>query len=174
MDIFPTIAQIVGLPDTVMLQPQDGISLKKLFTEELIRRTKPIPFSCRGNTALLDNTYKLIHVGRPKQYELYNLADDPKEQNNLYAEQPEVAQRLQSQMTQWNKSMHASMVGKDYPENKLNPGDPEPRDWMNVDAYRPYFDEWRKEFQDTPPDDSDKPKKEKPEPEKEAPAKNPK
>ncbi|TET33440.1 MAG: hypothetical protein E3J72_16815 [Planctomycetota bacterium] len=37
-----------------------------------------------------------------------------------------------------------------------------------------YFDEWRKEFQDTPPDDSDKPKKEKPEPEKEAPAKNPK
>jgi arylsulfatase A-like enzyme len=147
MDIFPTIVQIVGLPDTVMLQPQDGTSLRKLFSEEMTRRAKPIPFSCLGNTALLDNTYKLIDVGnknRPKQYELYNLADDPNEENNLYAEQPEVAQRLQSQMAQWNKSISASVAGKDYPEGKLNPGDPEPRFWMDVDTYRPYLDEWRK------------------------------
>ncbi len=147
MDIFPTIAQIVGLPDTVMLQPQDGISLSKLFTEEITRRPKPIPFRCFGNTALLDNNYKLIHVGKrnqPKQYELYDLAVDPKEENNLCAEQPEVARRLQSQMTQWDKSIRASVAGQDYPEGKLNPGDPEPRFWTDVDAYRPFFDEWRK------------------------------
>ena len=147
MDIFPTIAEIVGLPDAVMLPPQDGMSLRPLFTEETARRAKPIPFRCLGNTALLDNNDKLIRLGRrngPKQYELYDLADDPKEERNLYAERPEIAQRLQTQMTQWSKSIGASMAGKDYPEGKLNPGDPEPRFWMDVDAYRPYFDEWRK------------------------------
>ena len=147
MDIFPTIAEIVGLPDSVMLQPQDGISLKKLFREELTRRAKPIPFHCLGNTAWLDNNYKLIHVGNrsgPKQYELYDLAVDPKEQNNLRSERPKVAQRLQMQLTEWNRSMNASVAGKDYPEGVLNPGDPQPRFWTDVDAYRPYFNEWRK------------------------------
>ena len=147
MDIFPTIAEIVGLPDSVMLQPQDGISLKQLFHEELTRRAKPIPFHCFGNSALLDNNYKLIHVGNrrePKRYELYDLAVDPKEENNLQSERPKVAQLLKSQLTEWKRSMIASVAGKDYPEGKLNPGDPQPRFWTDVDAYRPYFGEWRR------------------------------
>lgn len=146
MDIFPTIAQIVGLPKAAMLQPQDGISLRKLFTEEFTRRPKPIPFGCLGNTALLDNNYKLIQLGkkgRPESYELYDLAVDPKEEHNLYAEQPELARRLQSQMNRIGKSIGESAAGKDYAEGRLLPGDPEPRFWMDIDAYRPYFDEWR-------------------------------
>ena len=146
MDIFPTIADIVGLPDSAMLQPQDGISLRTLFTEERTRRDKPIPFSCLGKTALLDNNYKLIHVGKKKgakQYELYDLTADPKEENNLYAERTEIARRLQSRMDQWLTSMTASVAGKDYPEGKLKPGDPEPRFWTDVEAYRPYFSDWQ-------------------------------
>ena len=76
MDIFPTIAAIVGLADSVMLQPQDGVSLLSLFTEEAVRRDKPIPFHCLGNSALLDNNYKLIHLGKKpaeSRYELYDL-----------------------------------------------------------------------------------------------------
>ena len=90
MDIFPTIADIVGLRDAVMLQPQDGVSLRKLFTEEIARRDKPIPFCCLGNTALLDNNVKLIRLGNKppeQQYELYDLASDPREENNLYFQQ---------------------------------------------------------------------------------------
>jgi arylsulfatase A-like enzyme len=146
MDIFPTIAEIVGLPDTVMLHPQDGISLRRLFAEDLRHRKKPIPFCCLGNTALLDNDYKLIRLGKkkgPGQYELYNLVEDPQEEDNLYAELPAVAQRMQTQMGEWKESVKASVVGKDYYEGKLNPGDPAPRSWTAVDAYRPYFSEWR-------------------------------
>lgn len=62
MDIFSTLADIVGLPKSVMLQPQDGMSLRALFTERMARREKPIPFSCFGNTALIDNNYKLLHM----------------------------------------------------------------------------------------------------------------
>ncbi len=144
MDIFPTLADIVGLPESVMLQPQDGISLKDLFTEEHARREKPIPFSCFGNTALIDNNYKLLHIGRrQRQYELYDLRVDPKEENNLFSERTEVAQRLKTAMDRWNESLAVSVAGEDYPEGRVNPGEPEPRFWMDVDAYRPYFDQWK-------------------------------
>ena len=146
MDIFPTIAAIVGLPDSVRLQPQDGVSLLQLFTKEMARREKPIPFSCLGNTALLDNNYKLIRLGKKqpaRQYELYDLANDPKEETNLYSQQPELADRMRSAMEAWEQSMNASVAGKDYPEGRLLPGDPEPRFWTDVDAYRPYFDAWK-------------------------------
>ena len=145
MDILPTLADIVGLPKSVMLQPQDGISLRALFTEARTRRDKPIPFSCFGNTALIDNNYKLLHIGRrQKQYELYDLSVDPKEEKNLFSERTEVAQRLKTAMDRWNESLAASVAGKDYPEGTVNPGEPEPRFWMDVEAHRPYFDEWKK------------------------------
>ena len=148
MDIFPTIAQVVGLPDSVLLQPQDGISLKGLLTRELGERQKPIPFSCFGNTALLDNNYKLLHVGKqrdkgPKNFELYDLANDPRETTNLMRKKPAVAKRMQAAMKVWQQSMAASFAGQDYPEGKINAGEPEPRFWTTVKGYEPYFDAWR-------------------------------
>ena len=149
MDIFPTIAEILELPESVLLQPQDGISLKQLFTRELGKRQKPIPFSCFGNTALLDNHYKLLHVGKqrdrgPKNFELYNLADDPRETTNLMQKQPDVARRMQVAMKAWQQSMEESFAGLDYPEKKVNAGEPEPRFWMTVKEYGPYLEAWRK------------------------------
>lgn len=146
MDIFPTVAEVVGLPDSTMQAPQDGISLKGLFTENWSRRKEPISFSCFGNSALLDNNYKLLLNGKRKKksFELYDLASDPKEATNLYDTQPKVAARMTSLLEARNKSIEGSLAGKDYPEGRVNDGEPEPRFWMTVDAYRPYFDEWRK------------------------------
>ena len=130
-----------------MLQPQDGVSLLKLFTEEITRRDKPIPFCCQGNTALLDNDDKLIHFGArhgANSYELYDLTSDPKEKKNLYRDKPELAARLKTAMDAWVTSINASIAGKDYPEGRLEPGDPQPQFWMEMDAYRPYFDDWKK------------------------------
>ena len=152
MDIFPTVAEIVGLPDSAMQKPQDGISLTQLFKGEIGARQKPIPFQCFGNTVLLDNNMKLLHVGKnnqqPKKYELYDLATDPHETNNLYEATPDVAKLLTEQLRTLQGSIENSVAGKDYPQGKLLPGDPEPRFWMQLDQYRPYFDEWikRKEY----------------------------
>ena len=148
MDIFPTIVELLGLPADVLLQPQDGTSLAKLLGGEIGTRNKPIPFSCFGNTALLDNHYKLLHVGKsrnrgPLQYELYHLEEDPRESTNLFESRPAVAKRMQAAMQAWNRSMKASVAGKDYPEGKVNPGEPEPRFWTTVKAYEPYFKAWQ-------------------------------
>jgi arylsulfatase A-like enzyme len=147
MDIFPTIAEIVGLPAVAMQQPQDGISLTKVFKRELPKREKLIPFQCFGSTVLLDNHMKLLHFGKrneAKRYELYDLSSDPKETNNLYSTRPDVSKRMTGAMDEWKQSIEASFAGKDYAEGKLLPGDPEPRSWTTIDKYRPYFDEWEK------------------------------
>jgi arylsulfatase A-like enzyme len=146
MDIFPTVAEIVGLPDSVMQKPQDGQSLMGLFMVRWSKRDVPISFSCFGNSALLDNNYKLLVTGkgRKKLFELYNLATDPQESKNIYDSDQEVATRMTAQLEARNKSIEDSLAGKDYPEGRVNKGEPEPRFWMTVDGYRPYFDEWRK------------------------------
>lgn len=153
MDIFPTIADVVGLPESAMLRPQDGMSLLKLFTEGMEQRDKPIPFCCFNNTVWLDNEYKLIRLARKRdapRYELYNLSEDPKEEHNLYDEKPKTAKQLREEMQAWVDSMNASIAGKDYPAGKVLPGDPEPRFWMDLEAYRPYFNDWenRPEYKD--------------------------
>jgi arylsulfatase A-like enzyme len=66
MDVFPTIAELVGLPEASMLQPQDGVSLVRLFKHEIGLRTKPIPFAYFNNHqfgngwAIIDNNFKLV------------------------------------------------------------------------------------------------------------------
>lgn len=147
MDIFPTIAEVVGLRDDVMLKPQDGMSLVSLLSTDLTHRDKPIPFQCFGNTVLLDNNMKLLHVGQRnerKRYELYDLARDPGETNDLYKSHSDTAQRMTAAMQELQQSVAASFQGRDYPEGKLLPGDPAPRSWLAVEKYRPYFDEWAK------------------------------
>ncbi len=147
MDIAPTIVDILGLPNSSLLKVTDGISLTELFDKDLKQRDKPIPFSCFGNTVLLDNQYKLLHVGKnnakERNYELYQLDADPLEEHNLYKTHPELAARMKKKMDQWKASMQDSIAGKDYSEGRLLPGDPEPRFWTEVDAYQPYFDDWK-------------------------------
>ncbi|MFW6169570.1 MAG: sulfatase [Planctomycetota bacterium] len=153
MDIFPTIAEVVDLPESAMLCPQDGISLLRLFTEGMEQRDKPIPFCCFNNTVWLDNEYKLIRLARKRdapRYELYNLSEDPKEEHNLYDKNPKTAEQLRREMEAWVESMNASIAGQDYPAGKVLPGDPEPRFWTELEAYRPYFNDWenRPEYKD--------------------------
>src|SRR5690606_13878365 len=42
MDLFPTVADLLGLPRDVFVQPLDGVNLQPLLTRELERRERPI------------------------------------------------------------------------------------------------------------------------------------
>jgi arylsulfatase A-like enzyme len=144
MDIFPTIAEIVGLPEQASLRPQDGLSLQPLFSGEIGPRTMPIPFNCFGDTALIDNDTKLIYnSNNGGRYELYDLANDPAESRNLMAQKSDVGRRLRQLMKDWQDTLADSRDGKDYPEGRVDPGEPKPKFWTEVEAYKPYFDEWR-------------------------------
>lgn len=144
MDIFPTIAEIVGLPDSVMQQPLDGESLLPLFSKELERRSSPIGFRHTGRAAFIDNDYKLVLPSRGNQtIELYNLAEDERETTDLFATEPEIAERMVELFNDWNKSVTNSGHGNDYPEGRVDPDHPASRQWMKSPDYAPYVDRLR-------------------------------
>ena len=143
MDVFPTIAEIVGLPDTSVQQPVDGISLRPLMEEEKVIRSKPIPFRHTKRAAIVDNHYKLVipRLGE-EACELYHLENDPGETDNLFVKEKEVAGRLLRYFKIWNASVEKSLAGMDYPEGRLLPGTPESRRWTKSPEYAPYVDRW--------------------------------
>ena len=145
VDIFPTIAEVAGLKKTDLLKPQDGMSLAKLFLKEPGPRQKPLPFRSRGRIAVVDNDYKMIsfpNSGKTR-YELYNLANDMSEQDNLVKKEPRISNRLRKRLKAIDASVTASVNGQDYPEKKVALQPPRIF-WWERESYRPYFSEWIK------------------------------
>jgi arylsulfatase A-like enzyme len=144
MDLFPTVADIVGLPESTMVKPLDGLSLKPLFTRELGERRAPIGFRYTSKRALVDDRYKLLTDNlRGGKFELYDLVADPKESRDLSAEKPEVFARMKQQLLEWDATMDASFAGKDYPGGNVTPPDPEPVHWFDTPQYQPFLAEWK-------------------------------
>lgn len=145
MDIFPTLADLLGLPDNAILKPVDGASLKPLLTDELARREKPIPFHFIGRGVWLDNTYKLVATDiKNGTFELYDLASDPAEAHDLSAAQPERLTIMKAAFLAWNATVEASVAGKDYPEQLVRADEPVSHGWNEDARYQPYLDQWRK------------------------------
>ena len=143
MDIFPTIADILGLPKSSMVQPVDGTSIRELFTEDVTKREKPIPFRYQGKGALVDNNYKLVAVNiEKKNFELYDLAADPNETKNIIGEQKDVATRMIKTFMEWSQSIDSSDAGNDYPNGHLVPNR-YTINWVELPEYRPYFQQWK-------------------------------
>ena len=162
VDIQATIFELLDLPESAMIQPQDGRSLLDLFEKEQPLRRKPIAFNYSGQSALIDNDWKLLMLQRKKKpgkakqasglrggqvngpvFELYNLLEDAAESNNLLDSKPEVARRMKDKLNEFLVSLEASVEGSDYPEERVTEGNPEPRFWTEVEDYMPYFDAWR-------------------------------
>ena len=148
MDLFPTVADIVGLPESVMTKPIDGLSLKPLFAKELSKRQAPIGFRYQAKRALVDDRFKLLTNNfNGGKFELYDLIADPKESRDLSTDQPEVFARMKQQLLDWNAGMDASFAGKDYPEGRVSPPDPEPINWYETPLYQPFLTDWKKRWE---------------------------
>lgn len=148
MDLFPTVADMLGLPDSVMTQPLDGVSLKPLFTEDRSERRAPIGFRYHAQRALVGDRHKLLTPDLASgTFELYDLDADPAEQHDLAAEKPEVFEKMKEQLLAWDATMDASFAGKDYPEGKVSPPDPESVNWFDTPQYQPYLAEWKQRWE---------------------------
>lgn len=142
MDIFPTIADIIGFPQSNMISPVDGISIKKLFTDDLKIRNKAIPFRHNGRAALVDNNYKLLSLDISNgEFELYDLEKDPNETNNIIAKEKEIANQMIAEFTAWNQSVEASIEGEDFPGGLLEPNGYRVY-WNTLPKYESYFELW--------------------------------
>lgn len=146
MDIFPTLAEILALQETALLEPTDGSSLNALFDQDLKSREKPIPFRFHERGALIDNDHKLVATDLGKgTFELYDLKADPKETRDISQDEPELFDRMKSLFLAWNASVERSVAGKDYPEGRVRDGEPESHDWKEDARYRKALDAWYKE-----------------------------
>ncbi len=66
----------------------------------------------RGPAAWIDGDWKLHR--RSGGYELYNLADDPREQKNVIDAHPDRAARMKQALETWQESVARSLKGADY------------------------------------------------------------
>lgn len=148
LDIVPTVLEITALPHPDPARPLDGMSLAPLMKKELGQRTKPIPFRHTKRAAWVDNDMKLVTNNLQKgSFELYDLSKDPSEQEDLSRKMPDVARRMKKDLLAWSQSVDASVAGEDYPEGHVDPSEPEPRFWTDVEDYKPFFEQWRKRWE---------------------------
>lgn len=147
LDLFPTVAEVLGLPTDVFVQPLDGVSLKPLFTGETGARAKPIPFRFGAKAALIDGRHKILTNDLAKgRFELYDVEADPAEARDLSAEQPEVFARLKAALLEANAGIEASFAGRDYPEGRVVPADPVPASWYETEVYQPWLKVWKDDW----------------------------
>ncbi len=115
-DFYPTLLQLVGLP----LKPEqhlDGVSFLPLLKGEPMQRGKPLfwhypHYGNQGgapNGAIRDGDWKLIEWYEDGALELYNLAQDIGEKNNLAAQHPGKVKELHEQLIAWRKEVGAIM-----------------------------------------------------------------
>jgi len=143
-DIFPTIVDVLGLPSDTLLQPVDGVSIKPLFSKDLVRRTKPMGFRHTNRAAFLDNNLKLVSLDvKGGKYAIYDLAKDPDEKTDIQEQRPGLAKRMIQQFKEWNASVDASYAGKDYPEGRVSPDHPPRKNWPETEEYAPYIEGWK-------------------------------
>ncbi|MDF1740867.1 MAG: sulfatase-like hydrolase/transferase [Verrucomicrobiales bacterium] len=142
VDIFPTIAELVELPSDSILKPCDGISLVPLLEGKDQQRGKALPFRHDGRGVLVESRYKLLY--QKGKYELYDLTSDPEESVNLIDANPEIAARMKADYEAWDKSVEASVAGKDYESGIVDPDQPERRYWHTDPAYAPFLEELMK------------------------------
>ncbi|PAY18024.1 N-acetylgalactosamine 6-sulfate sulfatase [Rhodopirellula sp. SM50] len=114
VDYFPTILDIVGvdMPDD---RPLDGVSLVPLLEGGMETRPRPLGFHIRGQAAWHDGDWKAYCAKvNSRDWELYNLKDDPGEKNNHAAAQSAKLKAMVAAWEQWKASVDASDKGGDY------------------------------------------------------------
>ena len=149
IDVMPTLAELAGceIPSRWTdrdLRPVSGVSLSSVFRGQTTRPDRPIHFLFSSDRALRLGDWKAVSF-RSEAWELYNVAEDRTELNDLAKTHPD---RLKSMVKQWTemtssvlqapKSAYANTI-----EAKLPHQHPE---WTNFrsDQYGPSNSKSRK------------------------------
>jgi arylsulfatase A-like enzyme len=118
-DIFPTILDMLKIENTI--KDQDGLSIVPLFTTGGTIDRDALYFhyphyhhqGYKPAGAIREGDYKLIEwyeqtlLGEKNQVNLYNLAEDIGEENDLSAKLPEMTNRLRKKLHSWRKRIGA-------------------------------------------------------------------
>ncbi|WP_245967175.1 sulfatase [Ulvibacterium marinum] len=118
-DFYPTILDLANI-DPLPGQHPDGVSLKPLLEgDSLPERALFWHYPHYGNqggdpsSIIREGEWKLIHYWEDGRNELYNLTKDPGEQEDVQAENPEIAKGLNNKLNNWLRDMNAIIPQKD-------------------------------------------------------------
>lgn len=106
VDIFPTLAELAGLPAPTGPQPIDGVSMVPVLKDPDIRvrdhTFHAYPRSKLGR-AIRTERYRMVEWKRDgaAEYELYDYALDPHETQNHAADRPEVMAKLKATLARY-------------------------------------------------------------------------
>jgi arylsulfatase A-like enzyme len=113
-DYFPTVMDVLGFKVKGRPKPVDGISLLPLIESKMTERPVPIAFESKKQLSLTDNRYKIYSNDNGKTYMLFDLLEDPGENNNLAAEKSEILRAMKKKLESWRASCKNNLAGKDY------------------------------------------------------------
>ena len=127
VDLMATIVDVTGARyprefEGKTIQPMEGVSLRPAFTGGRITRTQPIFWEHEGNRAVRSGRWKLVSR-YPDGWELYDMAADRVEHNDLARRHPDVVRKLASDWEAWAQRANVDR----WPGPRLtNWGDPTP------------------------------------------------
>ena len=110
IDIMPTVVEITGAKYPAesggqAIYPMEGVSLRPAFNGKPLKRAEPIFFEHEGNRAIRFGKWKLVSKYMDV-WELYDLAADRTELNNLAERHPDVVKDLSARWEAWAKRTH--------------------------------------------------------------------
>lgn len=109
VDVLPTLADL-GDAEVPMQWPDReptplaGVSLKPIFQGKTVTKRPPIHFMFSTDRALRDGDWKLVSF-RKQPWELYNMADDRTELDNVAEQHPEITKRMSEQWRDMTKDV---------------------------------------------------------------------
>ena len=107
IDVMPTILEVTGAAypreyKGQAIQPMEGVSLRPALAGRAVARTQPLFWEHEGNRAVRSGNWKLVST-YPKGWELYDMAADRVERNDLAASRPDLVRTLAAEWDAWAK-----------------------------------------------------------------------
>jgi len=116
VDVMATLADVTGADyptehNGSAILPMEGVSLVPAFTDEAEERG-PMFWEHEGNAAVRDGDWKLVRQGGSGAWELFNLAEDRTEMDNLIETHSARAAQLERLWLDWAERCNVSPNGK--------------------------------------------------------------
>ena len=126
VDLMATCVDVAGAAYPAeqggeIIQPMEGVSLRPAFAGKAIERPQPICWEHESNRAIRDGQWKLVAKAN-QPWELYDMAADRTEMNNLAAQLPDKVKELAARWETWAARANVLPLGswRGQPAGKKN------------------------------------------------------